>query len=253
MPGSEHSEEPRHAPAWLGVELALRPRDEPGVLVRAIVPGSPAERAGLVAGDIIMTLDGESVARPAELIAAVGQHAPGQRVAITFLRGGAERLLAATLDELPDEEQLLRKRYVDEPAPALAELKTVQGSLLPELRPLRGKVVLIEFWATWCVPCRLTAPLLTNWSDRHGAEGLAVLGITSDPVSVAAQGAREVGMSYAVFSDESGVTTRAYRAFALPTMFVIDRRGTVRDVMVGFSSERLREFERLVLKLLAER
>jgi thiol-disulfide isomerase/thioredoxin len=223
------------------------------VLVRGVVPGSPAERAGLLDRDVIVSVDGESVARPPDVIALVSGHRAGDRIAIALLRGGSDRLVAATLEELPNEETLMRKRYVDTPAPALGELKSVQGSLDPDLARLRGKVVLLEFWATWCAPCRLTAPLLSDWSNRRGAEGLAVLGVTGDTVQVAANGARDGSMSYALFSDESGSTIRDYRAFALPTLFVIDRRGVVRDVMVGLSSERLRQIDRLLSRLLAER
>jgi peroxiredoxin len=80
-----------------------------------------------------------------------------------------------------------------------------------------------------------------------------VLGVTGDTVQVAANGARDGNMSYSLFSDESGQTIRDYRAFALPTLFVIDRRGIVRDVMVGLSSERLRQIDGLLSRLLAER
>jgi thiol-disulfide isomerase/thioredoxin len=240
-------------PGWLGVELQARLPDEPGVLVRSVVPGSPAARAGLLDRDVIVSVDGTSVSRPPEVITAVAGRRPGDRVAIAFLRGGSDRLVAVTLEAIPNEEALMRKRYVDAQAPAFSELKSVQGRFEPNLASLRGKVVLLEFWATWCAPCRLTAPLLSEWSDRHAAEGLAVVGVTSDAFQVAATGAREAKMSYAVFSDESGATIRDYRAFALPTLFVIDRRGVVRDVMVGLSSERLREIERLFSRLLAER
>ncbi len=240
-------------PAWLGVELASRMPDEPGVLVRAVVPGSPAERAGLQKNDVVVSVQGEAVNRPTELISAVGGHQPGERVAIGYLRAGSDRLTSATLEALPNEEGLMKRRYVDAPAPSLSELKPVQGSVPPSLGALRGRVVLLEFWASWCAPCRLTAPLLSEWSDQHAAEGLTVMGVTADSVELAAHGAQETNMSYAVFSDESGSTIREYRAFALPTLFVIDRRGVVRDVMVGLSTQRLRQIERLVGVLLAER
>jgi thiol-disulfide isomerase/thioredoxin len=242
-----------NAPAWLGVELALRMPEEPGVLVRSVVPGSPAERAGVVAGDVILSVEGQNVGRPAELVAEISGRHPGERVSLAVLRHGDNRLFAAELEALPNEESLMRKRYLDRAAPALGELAAVQGNTEPNLRALRGRVVVLEFWATWCAPCRLTAPLLSSWSDRHTPEGLSVLGITTDPVSLAADGARKASMSYSVFSDDSGETVRGYRAFALPTLFVIDRRGVVRDVVVGYSSERLRQVDRLLTRLLAER
>jgi thiol-disulfide isomerase/thioredoxin len=218
-----------------------------------VVPGSPAERAGVVAGDVILSVEGQNVGRPAELVAEISGRHPGERVSLAVLRHGDNRLFAAELEALPNEESLMRKRYLDRAAPALGELAAVQGNTEPNLRALRGRVVVLEFWATWCAPCRLTAPLLSSWSDRHTPEGLSVLGITTDPVSLAADGARKASMSYSVFSDDSGETVRGYRAFALPTLFVIDRRGVVRDVVVGYSSERLRQVDRLLTRLLAER
>ncbi|MFZ5890883.1 MAG: redoxin domain-containing protein [Myxococcota bacterium] len=241
------------APAWLGVELAMRLPEDPGVLVRSVVPGSPAERAGVLAGDVILSVEGQNVSRPSELVAEIAGRRAGQRVALGVLRHGDNRLFAAVLEALPNEEALMKKRYLDQAAPGLGELVVVQGNTDANLRTLRGRVVVIEFWATWCAPCRLTAPLLSNWSDRHAAEGLSVLGITSDPAQIAADGARRASMSYSVFSDTSGDTVRTYRAFALPTLFVLDRRGVVRDIVVGYSSVRLRQIDQLIGRLLAER
>ncbi len=223
------------------------------MLVRDVVPDSPAARAGVQAGDAIVSVDAEVVSRPAELIASIGQHRPGDRVALAVLRAGSDRLLSATLEAQPSEEARMKQRYVDAKAPAFSALTSVQGSVDANLAALRGNVVVVEFWASWCVPCRLTAPVLSVWHDRHAAEGLRVLGITSDTVELAAHGALEASMSYAVFSDPSGDTIRDYRAFALPTLFVIDRRGVVRDVVVGLSAMRYREVDRLLGTLLAER
>jgi peroxiredoxin len=243
----------RERAGWLGVELAAPPEGESGVLVRGVVPGSPAERAGLALGDSLLMIDGKAVARPGDVIELVTAHRPGERVAVVLRRGGVERLVAATLEPLPNDEKLMQRRYVDNRAPGLSGLTTIQGNLAPSLVSLRGRVVLVEFWATWCVPCHIIAPVLSDWSDRYAARGLDVLGVTGDSATLAADAARRHGMSYPLFSDESGATQRAYRAYALPTLFVIDRRGVVRDVMVGFSSERLRAIESLLERLLAER
>lgn len=241
------------APAWLGVELALRMPEDPGVLVRSVVPGSPAERAGVLAGDVILSVEGQTVGRPSELVAEIAGRHPGERVALAVNRHGDNRLFSADLEALPNEEALMKKRFLNAAAPSFGQLLAVQGNTEPNLRALKGRVVVLEFWATWCVPCRLTAPRLTDWSDRHTAEGLSVLGITTDPVPLAAEGARKASMSYSVFSDDSGDTVRGYKAFALPTLFVIDRRGVVRDIVVGYSSERLRQVDGLLKRLLAER
>jgi peroxiredoxin len=140
---------------------------------------------------------------------------------------------------------------VGERAPDFGALTSVQGSITPSLNALKGRVVVIEFWATWCHVCHLLAPTLNGWSDRYSAQGLTVIGVTSDPVELATRTAGEVGMSYPLASDPSGTMHGAYRAYALPMLFVIDQRGTVRDVMVGYSSPRLREIELLVRRLIA--
>lgn len=239
--------------AWLGVELGMLPEGRAGVLVRGVVPQSPAEQAGILKDDVILSVFGEAVEGPADLVTRVGRYQVGERVGIVLKRGDRERLVAATLEALPSDESMMQRRYVESLAPAFSELKTVQGNLPPSLAPLRGNVVVVEFWAGWCVPCRITAPLLSRWSDRYSAEGLRVVGVTGDPVVEAAEAAARHGMRYPVFSDGTGKTTLSYRAFALPTLFVIDRRGVVRDVIVGFSSHRLNELESLLEQLLAER
>jgi peroxiredoxin len=94
---------------------------------------------------------------------------------------------------------------------------------------------------------------MNEWHARYAGRGLRVVGITTDPVPRAASAARQLGLEFPVASDASGKTTIAYQARAIPAVFVIDRAGTVRDVMVGFDAERLPKLDALVERLIAER
>lgn len=237
---------------WLGVEIVASPTGEAGALVRSVVPDSPAERAGLVAGDRILSLDGQNVSTPEDLVMLTAGHAPGTRVAVAIVRGEKKRLLAATLGESQSDDAIMEKQYVGAPAPAFEGLQSVQGSVDPSLNALRGKVVVLEFWAPWCAVCRFLVPELNDWHARYAAQGAQVIGITMDPVESAARASRQLSMEYAILSDPTGKTTVAYRASALPTLFVIDKKGVVRNVTVGYSRGHIGEVETLVKKLVAE-
>lgn len=239
-------------PGWLGVELGARELGQPGVGVRSVMRESPAERAGLTAGDVVLSVDGANVGSPSELRARVTRAHAGQRVSVGVLRGTETRLFAVELDAAPNEDELMRKNYVGAAAPDFGALDSVQGSITPSLPALRGRVVVLEFWASWCGICHVLAPTLNGWHDRYGAQGVTVLGVTNDTVEVAGRTASELGLGYALASDVSGNMLRTYRAYALPTLFVIDKRGTVRDVLIGYSTPRLHEIEALVRKLIAE-
>lgn len=238
-------------PGWLGVELAARPQTETGVLVRDVLPGSPAERAGLASGDVIVTVDGKTVGRPSDVVRLVSSRQAGDRLSLAVMRGGADRLFGATLVPRPEMDELLQAQFSGSPAPPFRTLTMVQGSVPDQLAGLRGRVVLLEFWASWCAVCRITVPTLNAWHDRYSARGLTVLGVTTDPSGLASQATLDFGIHYAVASDAEAETSRAYRAHSIPTLYVIDREGIVRDVQVGYSSARLAETEAKLKELLA--
>lgn len=241
-----------HERGWLGVELGKRAANEPGVLVRDVVPSSPAARAGLSPGDVITSVDGENVARPEDVSGRIAVRGAGQRVRLGLLRAQEARLLAVDLEAFPDSDEILRKQYVGMRAPELEDLEVAQGSLEPRLAALRGKVVVLEFWASWCGPCHMLSPVLEQWHERFTPQGVVVAGVAAEDMSVVTRSAYQLGIAYPVFADPNGTTTKAYRAMALPTVFVLDKAGTVRDVMVGYSTPALSRLESLVKKLISE-
>ncbi|HTQ04768.1 MAG TPA: redoxin domain-containing protein [Polyangiaceae bacterium] len=238
-------------PGWLGVEVAPPETGQGGVLVKSVMTHSPAENAGILAGDRILRLGTETMTRPQDIVRVVSSRHGGDRLGVALVREGVERLIPVVLVPRPDPDDMLKLELGDGPAPAWRPLATVRGSVPATLAELKGRVVVMEFWASWCLPCRMSAPRLSAWQNRYGAQGLTVIGITMDSPEVALQASVEMGMDYAVLSDPDGETTREYKAFALPTLFVIDREGNIREAMVGYSSAGLEKAENTLRGLLA--
>ncbi len=107
-------------------------------------------------------------------------------------------------------------------------LPTLSGGTI-HLADFRGKVILLNFWATWCVPCRMEMPALEAFYQRHKDAGLAVLAINMDTLSTASVEAfvQEVMVTFPVPLDPSWSIARDYRVLGLPTTYLIDRAGNV--------------------------
>ena len=123
-----------------------------------------------------------------------------------------------------------------EPAPDF-ELPTLDGGTI-SLSELRGRPVIVNFWASWCHPCRVEFPLLADALDEHADDELAVDGVTyRDIESDSRDFVDETGASWPQAVDEDGAVARAYGVRAIPQTFFVDRDGRVTDRLFGFTSE----------------
>jgi thiol-disulfide isomerase/thioredoxin len=235
---------------WLGVVMSGDAGR--GVLVGHVVRGSPADRAGIRAGDRITRVASRAVANGNEVIRAVGDYHAGSALDITFVRGGAERDTQVTLAPLPAPDELLRMDLVGTFAPAWRGVRGIAGAFPASLAALRGRVVLLDFWATWCGPCRIVAPKLSALQDRYGAQGLSVVGVAADDPQDIARFATRLPVSYPLAADLEGETSRDYGISSLPTLLVIDKRGVVREVAVGYDPAEDAWLDGQVRSLLAE-
>lgn len=137
---------------------------------------------------------------------------------------------------------------VGELAP-IVEGQRVQGSAPIDLDRLRGRVVVLDFWATWCGPCAFVMPQLDALQREHDAQGLTVVGLSDEAPDVVRRhlSARPVGFTIA---SGAGDTLQRYAVRGIPTMIVIDRVGKVRLVETGADLTQVRA---TVRALLAER
>src|SRR5512143_2601492 len=104
------------------------------------------------------------------------------------------------------------------------------------LSDLRGKVVVLNFWASWCPPCRAEMPALNAVYQKFRDQGLIVLGVNTtfqDDETSARAAVRDWGLSFPIAFDRDGVTSRQYRVQAMPTTFFIGRDGVIGDIVLG--------------------
>ena len=136
---------------------------------------------------------------------------------------------------------------VGRPAPSF-DLQTLAGGRL-SLAELRGSAVVLNFWASWCIPCRDEAPLLTAANASYGPRGVRIVGVVyQDSAENALDFMRRYGQTYDALLDPDGRTAIDYGVFGIPETFFIDASGVVRSRQVGAltDAELRRQIEAIV-------
>ena len=156
------------------------------------------------------------------------------RRAITaaWLVAGVAALVALLTITVSGPAPAVTTPILGRPAPAF-DLATLDGGRLA-LADLRGSPVVVNFWASWCIPCREEAPLLTAVAEDHRDQGLRVVGIVyQDGAEQAQDFMRRYGQTYPGLLDPDGRTAIDYGVFGIPETFFIDRAGIVRARQIG--------------------
>jgi cytochrome c biogenesis protein CcmG, thiol:disulfide interchange protein DsbE len=114
-------------------------------------------------------------------------------------------------------------------------LKTLDGGSI-KLSSLRGKVVLINIWASWCPPCRAEMPAIDRVYQTYKNDGFVVLAVDStiqDTLANAQTFVQENNLGFPILLDENGSVTRLYQVNSLPSTFFIGSDGVIREVVIG--------------------
>jgi cytochrome c biogenesis protein CcmG, thiol:disulfide interchange protein DsbE len=125
---------------------------------------------------------------------------------------------------------------VGKPAPEI-DLLTIDGEPV-KLSELRGQPVLVNFWATWCPPCREEFPLMASAYAKHETDGLEILGVMHQDLADGARAfAQDTGATWPILADPEDTAYQDYLVVGLPTSFFIDAEGIVRAFSLGGFSE----------------
>jgi thiol-disulfide isomerase/thioredoxin len=137
------------------------------------------------------------------------------------------------------------------PAPAW-KLTDLDGKTVNS-EQFRGKVVVVDFWATWCGPCRSEIPGYAELMRKYGPDGLVIVGVSLDQggVDVVKAFAKQIGINYPIVMGDEAVATAFGATEAIPTTVLIDRSGQMRHRKVG--SEETSEYEKRILSVLQEK
>jgi len=133
----------------------------------------------------------------------------------------------------------------------LLELNVGQEKIM--FNDYKGKVVLLDFWASWCGPCRQSFPWMNDVQTRYADQGLEVLAINLDQEKQdAADFLKDVPAKFKIVYDPDGGSAEQMNVMGMPMSYLIDREGKVRHRLIGFNTRKKAEHEEHIRTLLNE-
>jgi len=140
---------------------------------------------------------------------------------------------------------------VGEAAPDFA-LTSIDGKNV-RLKELRGQVVLVNFWASWCGPCRQEMPLLEDMYKKYNKLGFVILGVNVEEDSSKAKSMlRDVPVTFPVLLDPQNSVSKQYNVKAMPTTAIVDRNGKIRYIHEGYQPGYEKNYIKQIKELVRE-
>jgi thiol-disulfide isomerase/thioredoxin len=119
------------------------------------------------------------------------------------------------------------------------------------LSDLRGKVVLVDFWASWCGPCRQSFPWMNEMHEKYHSQGMEIIAINVDQeAALAAEFLTALPANFTVAFDPEGKTAEAFNVMGMPSAYLIDQTGKIHSQHIGFHNDQKTAYEAAIASLL---
>jgi thiol-disulfide isomerase/thioredoxin len=138
------------------------------------------------------------------------------------------------------------------PAPDFS-LTSINDNKTIALKDYAGKVVYLDFWASWCAPCRASFPLLNELQHKYKDKGFEVLAINLDDDLASVEKFKKIcPVDFTLLRDEKNQAPQSYKVQAMPSSYIIDKKGDIRHIHRGFKKGDISIIEQQIVQLLSE-
>gem|GEM_PF-4408016 len=241
-PGAQAEAEPA-GPPWLGL-IADRNWKKPGVLVDKVLRTSPAESAGLQAGDVVTVVNGKKIDKVYDFKLAMRSLRAGDDLTLTYIRVAESKETTLTLAPLPSQRDLIISQLMGRKAPAAKLGKLAvhgQGGKNFSIESLKGKPVVLDFWATWCSPCVPFTEQVQETAKAHKGEVHVISVSSEEKKTLLEHYKKKSAPAYIAAHDPDGIMHDAYFVRSYPMVIVLDADLKVRKVITGNDDPKLVE------------
>ena len=246
-------------PVLSGVGIALRESDGE-LFIGFVVPDSPADKSGRIhKGDRLVSVQSDDQ-ETALIGKTVGEAASairgpsGTRLVLTLVPSNTEDETSVSMMRAPlaiaGIDDASYRSFIGKPAPEMV-LSTLNGKSTTKLSDYLGKVVVLDFWASWCTPCRKSFPWLNTANTAYKSHGLKVVAVNVDKdKQLANDFLDKVDVSFPVLYDPDGRFAQAFQLKGMPSSFILDDKGEVLASHVGFFEDKIDIYEEKIESLL---
>ena len=221
-------------PAWLGFTFTPKGGAPACTLqVEGVHPKSGAAQVGIKPGDLVVKLDGQPIPGVDQLRGKMKGVQVGQKMKIQLLRAGKALDFTVTLTARPDDIRSLMGSHVGSKVYPLGDNFYANKNLVNKA----PKAVLLDFWATWCGPCRAAMPMLRTMFEQYRAKGFEVVSLSSEELPVLQDFQRQEKMTWPLYQDRNALQASQWGVSAVPTFILADGDWVVRKQWTGLPSQ----------------